>query len=136
MYRITKEIEFCYGHRLLDYDGDCAHPHGHNGVVDIELESDALDHRGMVYDFGAVKRAVKRWIDENLDHRMVLREDDPLARYLEDSGEPLYRMAENPTAENLARLVYEKSRAMGLPVSAVVFWETPTSRARYSGTPR
>lgn len=136
MYRIAKEIEFCYGHRLLDYDGPCAHPHGHNGLVEIEMESEALDRRGMVYDFGDVKRAVKLWIDDNLDHRMVLRGDDPLVRYLEASGEPFYRMTENPTAENLARLVYEKSREMGFPVSAVVFWETPTSRARYSGMPR
>ena len=31
MYRVYKDIHFCYGHRLLDYDGKCAHPHGHNG---------------------------------------------------------------------------------------------------------
>ena len=58
-YRVTVQIHFCYGHRLLDYDGACAHPHGHNGLVEIALESDALDHRGMVFDFGDVKRDVK-----------------------------------------------------------------------------
>ena len=30
-YRVTVQIHFCYGHRLLDYEGACAHPHGHNG---------------------------------------------------------------------------------------------------------
>ena len=36
MYSVTKRVEFCYGHRLLDYDGPCRHPHGHNAVVEIE----------------------------------------------------------------------------------------------------
>ena len=34
MYLVTKRIEFCYGHRLLDYDGVCKHPHGHNAVAE------------------------------------------------------------------------------------------------------
>src|SRR5688572_28648265 len=34
MYSVTKRIEFCYGHRLLDYDGICKHPHGHNAVAE------------------------------------------------------------------------------------------------------
>ena len=37
MYSVTKRIEFCYGHRLLDYDGICQHPHGHNALAEIEV---------------------------------------------------------------------------------------------------
>ncbi|MBI3326298.1 MAG: 6-carboxytetrahydropterin synthase, partial [Nitrospinae bacterium] len=37
MYKITKELHFCYGHRLMDYQGQCAHPHGHNGKIEIRL---------------------------------------------------------------------------------------------------
>mgnify|MGYP003349097967 CR=1 FL=1 len=55
MYSVTKRLEFCYGHRLLDYDGICAHPHGHNAVVEIEAQSDRLDGRNMVCDFSDVK---------------------------------------------------------------------------------
>ena len=51
LYRLLKEINFCYGHRLLDYEGRCAHPHGHNGRIQIELGAQGLDKRGMVYDF-------------------------------------------------------------------------------------
>ena len=47
MYSVTKRIEFCYGHRLLDYDGICKHPHGHNAVAEIEVRTDALDTRNM-----------------------------------------------------------------------------------------
>src|SRR6476659_8475464 len=45
MYLVTKRIEFCYGHRLLDYDGVCKHPHGHNALAEIEVRTDRLDAR-------------------------------------------------------------------------------------------
>ena len=58
LFKVLKEIHFCYGHRLLDYDGKCAHPHGHNGKVEIELFSTSLDKRGMVFDFGDIKEII------------------------------------------------------------------------------
>ena len=39
VYRVTKEIHFCYGHRLLDYAGKCRHLHGHNGKAVVTLEA-------------------------------------------------------------------------------------------------
>jgi 6-pyruvoyl tetrahydropterin synthase/QueD family protein len=72
MYSV-KRIDFCYGHRLLDYDGICKHPHGHNAVAEIEVRTDELDNRNMVCDFSDIKRIVKGWIDRELDHKMVLR---------------------------------------------------------------
>ena len=56
MYLVTKRIEFCYGHRLLDYDGICKHPHGHNAVVEVDVRTDRLDSRNMVADFSDIKR--------------------------------------------------------------------------------
>ena len=131
-FRVTVQIHFCYGHRLLDYDGACAHPHGHNGLVEIELEAAELDRRGMVVDFGDVKRDIKRWIDERLDHKMLLRKDDPLVAWLEEQGEPHYLMDDNPTAENIAGEIFRHAEGKGFPVSAVRLWETPTSFATYS----
>ncbi len=131
-FRATVRIHFCYGHRLLDYDGPCAHPHGHNGLAEIEIEADALDRRGMVVDFGDVKRSLKEWIDGALDHRMLLRRDDPLVEWLEEHGEPVRPMEQNPTAENIARAIYEKARDDGWPVAAVRLWETPSSCATYT----
>ena len=85
MYLVTKRIEFCYGHRLLDYDGVCKHPHGHNASVEIEVRTDRLDKRNMVADFSDIKRVVKGWIDRELDHKMILRQDDPLVAPLRDA---------------------------------------------------
>ena len=79
MFQVTRQIDFCYGHRLLNYDGKCKHLHGHNGRALITIESDSLDDRGMVMDFSDIKKDVSTWIDDNMDHRMILCEDDPVA---------------------------------------------------------
>ena len=131
-YRVTVQIHFCYGHRLLDYVGPCAHPHGHNGLVEIELESDSLDSRGMVFDFADVKRDVKAWLDATMDHQMILRKDDPLVAWLEEHGEPFLALDENPTAETIARAIHAFVKREGYPVTSVRLWETPTSFATYS----
>jgi len=132
MYSVTKRIDFCYGHRLLDYNGVCKHPHGHNAVAEIEVRTDALDTRNMVVDFSDIKRVVKGWIDRELDHKMILRHDDPLVKPLQTLGEPVYVIDSNPTVERIARLIFEVSREQGLPVVRVTVWETPTSWATYS----
>ena len=132
MYSVTKRIDFCYGHRLMDYDGVCRHPHGHNAVVEIDIRTDRLDERNMVCDFGDIKRIVKGWIDRELDHKMILRRDDPLAGAITALGEPVYLLDSNPTAERLDRLIFEVSREQGLPVTRVTLWETPSSWATYS----
>ena len=133
MYSVTKRIDFCYGHRLLDYDGLCKHPHGHNAVAEIEVRTETLDRRNMVVDFGDIKRLVKEWIDRELDHRMILRHDDPLVKALQALREPVYLLDSNPTVERIARLVFEISREQGLPVDRVTVWETPSSWATYTG---
>ena len=132
MYSVTKRIEFCYGHRLMEYDGVCRHPHGHNAIVEIDIHAERLDGRNMVADFTDIKRIVKGWIDRELDHKMILRKDDPLAGALRQLGEPMYLLESNPTVERIAQLIFDMSREQGLPVSRVTVWETPTSWATYS----
>jgi 6-pyruvoyltetrahydropterin/6-carboxytetrahydropterin synthase len=132
MYRVSREIAFCYGHRLLNYDGKCQHLHGHNGRVIITLESPKLDERGMLVDFVEIKSKVQRWIDENLDHNMLLCRDDPILPVLREHGERVFVMDENPTAENIARLIFDRTAETGLPVVEVVIWETEKCHAAYS----
>ena len=72
MFRVSREIDFCYGHRLLHYQGKCRHLHGHNGKVMITFEAGALDDRGMVLDFGDIKRVVSvpaGWQSHGREHR-------------------------------------------------------------------
>ena len=132
MYSVTKRIDFCYGHRLLDYEGICKHPHGHNAVAEIEIRTEALDARNMVVDFNDIKGLIKGWIDRELDHRMILRHDDPLVKALQALGEPIFLLDSNPTVERIARLIFDVSRERGLAVARVTVWETPTSWATYT----
>src|SRR4026208_1721775 len=131
MYLVTKRIEFCYGHRLLDYDGGRNHPHGHNASVEIDVRTDSLDTRNIVVDFSDIKRIVKGWIDREPDHKMILREDDPLVGPLRALGEPMYLLESNPTVERIAKLIYDKGREQRLDIVTARVWETPTPVATY-----
>src|SRR6266478_6634681 len=124
MYRVTREINFCYGHRLLDYDGKCRHLHGHNGKAVLTLEARELDRLGMVMDFSRIKSLVQTWIDDNLDHRMLLHRDDPVLPFLREHGEPVFVLHDTATAENIAKMIYDYAAGQGFPVVEVRLWET------------
>lgn len=134
MYTVTKEIYFCYGHRLMNYEGPCKFLHGHNGKVEVELASEQLDPRGMVVDFSEIRRVIKDWVDRTLDHTMLFRKDDPLIPLLKEQGERFYALKENPTAESMAKLIYDHARSQGFPVTRVTLWETESSFATYCGS--
>lgn len=131
MHKIKKTFHLAYGHRLLNYKGKCENLHGHNGVVEVTLKAAALNHEKMVMDFTELGRTMKLWLDSNLDHKVILAKADPLAPLLKQQGQSCFLTADNPTAEILAKLIYNTARGMKLPVDEVAFWETPTSMAAY-----
>ncbi len=132
MHKISRELSFCYGHRLINYDGKCRNLHGHNGKVIITLSANSLDEQGMVADFSGIKKSVSPWIDAEFDHRMLLYREDPFVPILLSQGDPVKVLDCHPTAENIARLIYEFAKEEGHPVSEVVLWETPSCSASYS----
>ncbi|MFO0902091.1 MAG: 6-carboxytetrahydropterin synthase [Pirellulales bacterium] len=132
MFRVTRQIDFCYGHRLLNYNGKCRFLHGHNGRAEIVIEAPELDSLGMVLDFSDIKRVVSTWIDDTLDHRMLLHREDPAVKILQEMGEPLFLMEENPTAENIARLIFDFTANAGFPIIEARLWETPNCYATYA----
>ena len=97
----------------------------------MEVVSNHLDHRGMVVDFGDINQVIKTWIDAELDHKMLLHRADPLVAVLHEHRQPCYLMDANPTAENIAKLIYDYAHAQGLQVAEVRLWETPNSFASY-----
>src|SRR5438067_11752221 len=104
MFSVTQELPFCYGHRLLDHPGKCGRLHGHNGVARVTLRSAMLDGQGMVADFDAIERSLRSFLDESVDHRLLLHRDDPLCPALRAAGEEFVALDFNPTAENIARM--------------------------------
>lgn len=132
MHKVKKTFHLAYGHRLLNYNGKCENLHGHNGLVEVTLAAAELNGEKMVMDFTELGRTVKVWLDENLDHKVILAKADPLAPVLKAQGQACYLTDDNPTAETLARLVFDVAEGrMKLPVDEVAFWETPTSMAAY-----
>ncbi|PKM96664.1 MAG: 6-pyruvoyl tetrahydrobiopterin synthase [Elusimicrobia bacterium HGW-Elusimicrobia-3] len=130
-HRVKKTFHLAYGHRLLNYNGKCENLHGHNGVVEVTLKAAGLNAERMVMDFTVLGRKMKTWLDDNLDHKVILAKADPLAPVLAAQGQACYLTEENPTAEELARLIYAEARGLGLPVEETGFWETPTAMASY-----
>ena len=97
------------------------------------MRSGELDNRNMVCDFSDIKRVVKGWIDCDLDHKMILRHDDPLVKPLQELGR-----ADVPGGQQSDRRAHRQGdlrlrEGQGLPVVAVRVWETPTSFASYDG---
>ena len=86
MHHISKEFDFCYGHRVYTQVLDkelscnmsckCRHQHGHQGKVVVNLEALEVDSRGMVIDFNELQW-FKKWLDDVLDHKMILSINDP-----------------------------------------------------------
>jgi 6-pyruvoyltetrahydropterin/6-carboxytetrahydropterin synthase len=134
MYSVTKEIHFCYGHRLLGHTGKCRHLHGHNARAVIRLESEALDSLGLVVDFKDIGAYVKAWLDAEIDHNMLLFRDDPILELLRSAGERVHAMDVNPSAENIARLIFEHVQRGGFPVVEVSLFETDSAVASYRET--
>lgn len=128
--KVSKGFEFEAAHRLSNYEGKCKRIHGHNykGVVTVEGEP---DDRGIVIDFSDLKKAIKQYIVEPYDHRLILNNTDDFNQALSthlDSDWVVW-MQNNPTAENMAQHFLQILREQGLPVLAVEVFETDDSSA-------
>lgn len=132
MYSVTQELRFCYGHRLLRHAGKCARLHGHNGVAVVTLRAERLDAQGMVFDFDILLSGLGQWLSGTLDHRLLLEAGDPAVAPLRAAGEEIVELKFAPTAENLARLVFDQAKSLGLPVCEVRLIEQPGSVATWS----
>ncbi len=131
MFKIIREFHFSYGHRILNHPGKCARLHGHNARVEVELSAPKLDQLSMVVDFYEVKKTLGTWIDSALDHRTLLSKIDPLVKAIGKSGDHLVVIKQHPTAEVMAKIIFDQARKLKLPVTRVTFWETDTSAATY-----
>jgi 6-pyruvoyltetrahydropterin/6-carboxytetrahydropterin synthase len=134
---VTRRLTFCAGHRLVGHDGGCAHIHGHNYVAEIEVSAPYLDEVGRVVDFSVIKDKVGSWIDDNWDHAfLVNRLDDDLCQFLVVRRNRLWIFDGNPTAERMAEILMEISRALLPPmftVESVTVWETENCWATVKG---
>jgi 6-pyruvoyltetrahydropterin/6-carboxytetrahydropterin synthase len=132
MFTITKEIYFCYGHRLMRHPGKCRHLHGHSVKAAVTVAAPELNDQGMVCDFADISAVAAAYIDAELDHNLLLHRDDPLVPALQEAGERFTVLEEHPTAEFLAKMIYAHVKSRGVNVQSVTLWETASACATYS----
>ena len=136
MYQVEVKVSFRAGHRLMPpYKGKCNNVHGEYFTAIFIVESAGLNEYGMVVDFGVAKKYLKTWIDENLDHAYVHNAEDHIGHFLKSEGFKTYSIGNmNPTAENLAKMLYGMvEQTMNLPIVKVgVVESTETSIAWYT----
>ena len=119
MYELTVKSHFDAAHALRDYPGECQKLHGHTWDVEVTVAGNQLDEIGIVYDFKTLKN----------DLSVVLGEYDHA--YLNDVA-PFDRLT--PTAENLARVIYERMAQTVDPRVSVVeiaVWESPIAKLTF-----
>lgn len=119
MYRVMATEHFDAAHHLRDYVGKCSQPHGHRWVVQVTVSGRNLGDTGMLIDFGKIKTRLND-ILYDYDHH-DLNEVEPFDAKL------------NPTAENLAKVIYDLFSAPVLyRVEKVRVYESPDCWAEYS----
>lgn len=118
-YELTVRGHFDAAHRLYWYPGECRELHGHTWDIEVTVAGSRLDEAGIVYDFKRLKEDLAAVL-EPFDHA-YLNEQPPFTEV-------------SPTAENLARIIYERLAArvgQEVEVTEVAVWESPVARLVY-----
>lgn len=117
MYELSVDGHFDSAHFLRGYAGDCARLHGHSWKVTVTVSAQDAGELGMAVDFKTISRSLDAVLGD-FDHR-TLNDIPPFVE-------------ENPTAENLARLIHDRVSAIlntkGVSVSAVSVAESERYR--------
>lgn len=110
MINCTRIIQFDAAHRVKDHESKCRDLHGHRYVVEAAFtakkpkDDKGLDSLGRVIDFGVIKEKLGGWVDQNLDHNVILwQKDQKLGEAISGvTRQGIYYLPYNPTAENIA----------------------------------
>ena len=131
MYQLTTHASFDSAHFLSGYEGKCRNLHGHRWKLEVTVSSEELVRegqiRGMIVDFGELKKDVKNLADE-FDHCLIIEKGTLKEKTMEVLTEEEFKIIQvdfRPTAENFARYFYERMQKAGYKVSLVNVYDTP-----------
>jgi 6-pyruvoyltetrahydropterin/6-carboxytetrahydropterin synthase len=113
--RLDVEFAFAAAHRLPRYEGPCFRLHGHNYKFHVGVEGEVDPATGMIADFGVIQKVVGEEVLARADHRNM---NDIL---------------DNPTAENIARWIWEVLAPRLPGLCEVRLFEIPGCCVTYRG---
>jgi 6-pyruvoyltetrahydropterin/6-carboxytetrahydropterin synthase len=118
MFELRLRGEIAAAHFLRGYPGKCRDLHGHTWKVEVFLLRGDLDGLGMVRDFADLKKGFREFLDR-FDHKCL--------------NDLEYFQAVNPTAENIAKYIFESYAPAVAPLtlSKVSVWESGSAGASY-----
>lgn len=138
MYYLKTEQSFDSAHFLHGYHGKCANIHGHRWKIVATIKSKELlnnqQNNGMIIDFKDLKNDLKK-ITNDLDHALIIEKGSlskKLYQALNDENFKIIDLPFRPTAENLAKYIYELL-AKNYDVDCIDVYETPNNCASYRG---
>lgn len=106
---IRRSFDFCAMHIVRNcHSKRCSESlHGHNYEVEVFLESSALDHAGMVLDFGVLKNEVAIFVD-CFDHAAHFwrEESEEFKSFIKKTSSRWIELPFNASAENYALLFF------------------------------
>lgn len=139
MISCTRTFSIDCGHRVFKHESKCSHLHGHTYRIETHARAlnAQLDGIGRVIDFSVLKERIGGWLDREWDHGFLVNiEDTAVLNALVALNTKKYTLPFNPTAENIARYLLEKSEWLladtGVEVFKVVVHETPNCFAEAS----
>lgn len=145
---ISKTIQIDTSHEVPNHKGKCKNLHGHRFSIEVGVDDKVVDEKGksdegMVIDFGDLKELMMQIIDSKLDHTGVFWTQDPdfdillqkEKRQIERNGKSFVWLNYPPTAENIAKYLYNEMKpallGRNIKIAFVKVLETPTSSALY-----
>ena len=130
--RIYKNAYFDASHRLLHYNGKCANLHGHRWKVEVWVRGSVDKVTGILVDYNLIRETIEQY-----DHQVILNEQDPMVRCLEQF-QTVIRTPGDPTSELLADIIRVrintecKTAGLDAVVVKIRVWESPTCFAEIS----
>ena len=136
---ISRKGNFDSGHRVMNEFMKCYNIHGHTYLYELTFSFENMEEIGYAIDFKEIKRVGCQWIDDILDHGMILNpQDTKLIETTKEYGSKLWLMSLNgkdaycnPSVENIAKevflamMVLFQSYTKTLRIHKVTIYETP-----------
>jgi len=128
---ISRKGNFDSGHRVMNEQFKCFNLHGHTYLYELTFSFENMEEIGYALDFKEIKRVFCEWIDEILDHGMLLNpHDKTVIDATKAIGTKLWLMSLNgegsycnPSVENISKEIFI---AMDI-LSETLYRQSPTA---------